>query len=66
MSTTLAIGGKVFRTGDRAVTPEGAGEVKGLDPFADEEIGVRLDDGRFLWFSCRDVVVETPPPKEGA
>jgi len=43
-------------THQRMRTPDGVGTVIGLDPFGDKEIGVMLDDGRLVWFSC--LVVE--------
>lgn len=57
---TLTIGDRTFHTNDRVQTPEGSGFVIGLDPFADEEIGVQLDDGRLLWFAFCNVTVSLP------
>ena len=53
---TLSIGGKTFASGDRVSTPDGGGVVVSADPFADEEILVRLDQtGGFQWFSFQVV-----------
>ncbi len=54
---TLTIGGVTFTIGDEDVeTPEGLGTIVGLDPFADEEIGVRLaNEGEIRWYSWREV-----------
>lgn len=52
----LTIGGVEFKIGDEDVeTPDGNGTIVGLDPFADEEIGVQLDSGEIRWYSWRNV-----------
>ena len=59
---TLTIASSTFRTGERVTTPRGAGTIIGLDPFGDEEIGVRLDDAPLVWFSFLDVMVVDEEP----
>jgi hypothetical protein len=59
----LTIGGKTFETGDPVTTPEGQGTVVGLDPFADEEIGVRLACGDVAWFAFQAVDPVNPPER---
>jgi len=54
-SATLTIGDKVFRIGEEARTPRGAGTIIGLDPFADTEIVVRFPDGSVVWYSFCEV-----------
>ena len=62
----LTIGGTTFEVGDRVSTPEGVGIMVGLDPFGDEEIGVRLDGSdAILWFSflvCQVDAFPDPAP----
>jgi hypothetical protein len=64
MSATLSIGERTFTIHQRVQTPDGTGEVIGLDPFADEEIGVRLDDGQVAWFVYLAVEPEEPISRE--
>jgi hypothetical protein len=55
----LTIGGKTFASGDQVTTPEGDGVVVSADPFADEEILVRLQEtGAFTWYSHQVVDVK--------
>lgn len=51
----LTIGDVTFETDDRVTTPDGAGSVLSADPFADQEILVRLASGRLRWYSWCDV-----------
>jgi regulator of RNase E activity RraA len=55
----LTIGGKTFASGDLVTTPDGDGIVVSADPFAEEEILVRLEGtGAFTWYSFRVVDVK--------
>ncbi len=55
---TLTIGSKTFQSGDQVSTPDGDGKVIAADPFADEEIFVRLASGEWKWFSFQVVEVK--------